>query len=642
MKKTLLVLLSFFLFATLSFAQTYVGPEKCLQCHNNDGLGDKTGWRTTMMANGYSSVLDDSHTMELLDGVVNDFDQNGVDDFHDGLDFNSISSVFDEYKPNAPILAYSAQDGYTITIGTITCKVYLTYGGSGLYKQRYGVKIHASDGTTKGIYISPIQYNEKTHAYVLYHDHNWYNEDNSPKYTNATLLSDAIANGSNLNKGCAGCHITGLEVSQDTNGEWLASGAGVEDESLYAGKVNYFDLDDDGDLDQINTGCERCHGPGGDHATTGDKTKIINPKDLTVDQANNICGMCHSRGKSLPNETFSYPFDDANMTSWKVGDKVDSLYANHAGYWGDGRSPKQHHQQFPDFYTSSKPTFEYHKIACYDCHDVHNTEKHQMVTEVEEEDSLGNPLIISVNPDNNTLCLSCHATHGDFKQISTEMVADYENNVTDIGTIVSAHTHHPYDPEGNGSSRCTKCHMPKVAKSAVAYDIHSHTFEPIPPQKTKDFQMPNSCAASCHAKTSYDNLDVPITETDFTDWAGTNQQALAVELMKYYGPEGEWWNTTVSVHLSNLETPRKFELNQNYPNPFNPSTTIKFAIPEASDVTLSVYNSIGELVTTLTKGNMPAGNYFKIWDATNQASGIYIYRLETKNFVQSRKMLLIK
>jgi hypothetical protein len=96
------------------------------------------------------------------------------------------------------------------------------------------------------------------------------------------------------------------------------------------------------------------------------------------------------------------------------------------------------------------------------------------------------------------LCLSCHATHGAFEDISVEMVADYDNNIDGIGAIVSAHSNHPYDPAGSGNSRCSKCHMPKVGKSAVAYDMHSHTFEVIPPQKTTTFAMPNACATSCN------------------------------------------------------------------------------------------------------------------------------------------------
>ena len=648
MKKLIQGIVFILITTSIVVAQTYVGPEKCLQCHNNAGLGDMTGWRTSMHANGYSSVLDDTHSMENLNGVVNDYDQNGIDDFKDGLNFNSIASAFDKYKPNAPILAYSAADGYTITIGEVTYKVYLTYGGSGLYKQRYGVKIPASDGTTKGIYISPIQFNEKTHEYVLYHDGDWYNADLSPKYSNATLLAEAVLNGRSLTKGCAGCHTTGLEITQDTNGEWLANGAGVDNEALYTGKVNYFDLDGDGDLDQINTGCERCHGPGSDHAASGDKTKIINPKNLTAEEANNLCGMCHSRGKSLPNNTFGFPFHDDTLTGWEVGDKVADIYTDGGGYWGDAgteiTSSKSHHQQFLDFFQSSKPTYQFHQVTCFECHDVHNTEKHHIRRTVVETDSLGADITIATDNDDNTLCLSCHATHGDFAEISVEMVADYSNNINGIGAIVSAHSNHSYDPTGSGESRCSKCHNPKVATSAVAYDIHSHTFEPIPPQKTKEFAMPNSCSVSCHR--DIENGADPIFNTGvdatLTDWTEASDIALADKLMEYYGPSGSWWDHAVSVEKVEVEIPANFELSQNYPNPFNPTTTINFSVPNESDVKIKVFDAVGQQVAVLVSDIVPAGTYQISWDASKLSSGIYFYSMQSDNFVQSKKMILLK
>ncbi len=506
MKKLLLPLFLLLLFSGLLLANSFVGPEKCLTCHNNSSLGDATGWRTSMHANGYSVVLDDAESMQILTGIVNDYDQNGIDDFHDGLDFNTISSVFDAYKPNAPVLAYSASNGYTITIGQMTHKVYLTYGGSGLYKQRYGVKINTAEGETQGIYISPIQFNEKTHEYVLYHVDAWYDNNNAPVYTSTSTLAEAATNSRSLAKGCAGCHVTGLTLDQNASGEWIAHGAGIDPATENSYGNNVFDLDGDGSLEQINVGCERCHGEGGDHAASGDKTKIINPADLTTAESNNLCGMCHSRGKSLPNQTFSFPYHDDTMTSWTTGETVSDIYTDGGGYWPDEIHSKQHHQQFYDFYESTKPTFAFHKVRCTECHDVHNNAKHHMVESIEEEDANNNPLTIATDNDNNTLCLACHATHGDFEGISKEMVADYAANIDAIGAVVQGHTKHPYDPENSGASRCSKCHMPKIVKSAISYDIHSHTFETISPQNTLDYQaqagMPNTCA-TCHKNNSY-------------------------------------------------------------------------------------------------------------------------------------------
>ncbi len=644
MKKTLLFFV-LVVFGGTIWAQTYVGPEKCLTCHvNPTGVpSDKTGWRNTLHANGYSAVLDDTYSMVIEKGVVADYDQNGVDDFKDGLNFNNISSAFDVYKPNAPILGYDATNGYTITIGEVTSRVYLTYGGSGMWKQRYALRINTAQGESKDLYISPIQYNETTHEYVLYHPDAWYDSNNLPVFKSTSTLADAATNSRSLAKGCSGCHATGLTLDQTTDGEWVAHPAGVDENiAAFQNNPSYFDLDQDGHLDQINTGCERCHGPGGDHASTGDKTKINNPADFTVDEVNNLCGMCHSRGKSKPNNTFSFAYNDADMISPELGDMVDDFYTDGGGYWGDGKTSKSHHQQFRDFYKSVMATNAMEQVACYSCHDPHGSKnEHMVVEEVEEEDANGNPIVIPTDVDNNTLCLSCHSTHGDFQGISKEMVVDYANNVSAIGAIVSEHSRHPYDPEGDGTSRCTNCHMPKVAKSAVEYDIHSHTFIPIGPENTKLYNMPNSCAVSCHAKTNYPNFGIAMTSADFTDWAGTNQQALADSLLHYYGPNGIWWNLT-SVHFTDLETPKNFELNQNYPNPFNPSTKISFAIPTQSHVKLTVYDALGNEIAVLVDETKTAGNYYAVWNAANNASGVYFYRLDSDNFTQVRKMMLVK
>ena len=648
MKKLLQGIVFILITTSIAFAQTYVGPEKCLQCHNNVGLGDMTGWRTSMHANGYTTVLDDSRSMEDLYGMVNDYDANGVDDFKDGLNFNNISSAFDSYKPNAPILGYSAEDGYTITMGDVTHKVYMTYGGSGLYKQRYMMQVETSEGYSSGYYVSPVQYNEKTDEYVVYHGSDWY-ADGLPIYTLTSTLADIAGNSRNIAKNCSGCHSNGLEVWQNENNEWLMKGAPMEDDALYAGMVNVYDIDGDGNLDQINTTCESCHGPGGDHAATGDKTKIINPSNLTADQANNLCGMCHSRGKSLPNNTFGFPFHDDTLEGWEVGDMVADIYTDGGGYWGDNAAEgptnsTKHHQQFYDLYESSKPTYVYHNVTCFECHDVHNDTKHHITKQVVETDSLGAELIIVTENDNNTLCLSCHATHGDFEEISVEMVADYDNNIDGIGAVVSAHTNHPYDPEVSGNSRCTKCHMPKVGKSAIAYDMHSHTFEVIPPQKTNEFAMPNACAASCHR--GIENGATPIfgtgADASLTDWTEAADVALADKLMETYGPDGSWWNHTVSVERVDNIVPNEFTLGQNYPNPFNPTTTIDFAITEQGPVNITIYDAVGQAVEELVNDFVPAGAYKIHWNASRFASGVYFYRMEAGQFVQTQKMILLK
>jgi hypothetical protein len=95
------------------------------------------------------------------------------------------------------------------------------------------------------------------------------------------------------------------------------------------------------------------------------------------------------------------------------------------------------------------------------------------------------------------------------------------------------------------------------------------------------------------------------------------------------------------------EMPVTYALEQNYPNPFNPTTTITYQLPEQRDVTLVVYNILGQVVKSLVQNVQSSGTYAVRWDGTNDhgtgvSSGVYIYRLKAGNFVQSRKMMMLR
>lgn len=96
----------------------------------------------------------------------------------------------------------------------------------------------------------------------------------------------------------------------------------------------------------------------------------------------------------------------------------------------------------------------------------------------------------------------------------------------------------------------------------------------------------------------------------------------------------------ISPTSKNLVT--DFKLAQNYPNPFNPSTTIKFNIPRTTEVTLEVFNNLGQRVSTLVNGRMTAGDHEVVFEGSDLSSGIYFYRLTVDNVSQKRKMVLMK
>ena len=100
--------------------------------------------------------------------------------------------------------------------------------------------------------------------------------------------------------------------------------------------------------------------------------------------------------------------------------------------------------------------------------------------------------------------------------------------------------------------------------------------------------------------------------------------------------------TVVSVEYETQNVPTEFSLSQNYPNPFNPSTTIKFSVPQQTNVVLKVYDILGSDVANLVNETLYAGNYTINFNASQFASGMYIYKITAGNFVTTKKMILLK
>lgn len=101
-------------------------------------------------------------------------------------------------------------------------------------------------------------------------------------------------------------------------------------------------------------------------------------------------------------------------------------------------------------------------------------------------------------------------------------------------------------------------------------------------------------------------------------------------------------NTLTGIDPTNTGIPTSFALKQNYPNPFNPATVIKFSVPEASKVTLKIYNSVGAEVMTVTDKDYAAGNYIENVNMESFSTGVYFYTLTAGNFKETKKMMLVK
>ena len=98
-----------------------------------------------------------------------------------------------------------------------------------------------------------------------------------------------------------------------------------------------------------------------------------------------------------------------------------------------------------------------------------------------------------------------------------------------------------------------------------------------------------------------------------------------------------------SIHVIGCEIKNsEYKLSQNYPNPFNPTTTIRYDILKASNVTLTIYNMNGQVVDRLVNQKQEPGSYSVNWDARNISTGVYFYQIRAEGFQKVKKMLLIK
>lgn len=109
---------------------------------------------------------------------------------------------------------------------------------------------------------------------------------------------------------------------------------------------------------------------------------------------------------------------------------------------------------------------------------------------------------------------------------------------------------------------------------------------------------------------------------------------------------GFWYQATDLItsveQIENDLLPTEFRLEQNYPNPFNPSTTIQFALPKTSNITIKIYDILGREVATLIDEEYQPGQYKIIFEAGQLASGLYVYRIQAGDFRETKKLMLLR
>ena len=183
--------------------------------------------------------------------------------------------------------------------------------------------------------------------------------------------------------------------------------------------------------------------------------------------------------------------------------------------------------------------------------------------------------------------------------------------------------------------------------------IESFSMPPIAPEGsfdariTGDYRLSEGEEVSIEVQATEYPISVMITQLK------NGEEYEMVEIVNGVEVNSHRVNDAERINITNKEVkmlkirkqaggPTVFNLEQNYPNPFNPSTTIKFSLPEASGVSLTIYNTLGQKVEELVNTNLEAGWYNYQWNAGSIASGIYIYELNTDKFISTKKMILMK
>jgi hypothetical protein len=369
------------------------------------------------------------------------------------------------------------------------------YGG-GVKKQRYVTKRTNAAGTYS--VMLPVQFqHDGNEAYAdrtrkVWRDYNafkWYafNATNPA----ASTFKEPSSNDS-FEKACISCHAAGSQiVRKDVGADFVFEARLVEDRFFGSGD---FDFNGNGVKDELNVGCESCHGPGSRHwETAGQGKYIVSPSLLTPEREAMICGQCHSRPKGALGTD-----SPINADGWMMiaGTSRNDFLKNYAttqldgaagDFYGDpDQHSKSHHQQYSDFIRTSMYKNGSELMTCSSCHDPHQRTAFTR--------QLRNDPTSNVDSCGSS---SCHATQA----------TNLEAHIASKG-IPSA------DFKGN-NAQCGDCHLTKTAKTGagtpgllingVQYwdnDITSHLFK-VPDRSLATSQkMPvpftNECGF-CHA-----------------------------------------------------------------------------------------------------------------------------------------------
>jgi hypothetical protein len=459
-----------------SAAARFTGSSACLTCHKDQQHWNQTAHKLGWTVPGVPGRLQDFSRHPRYAVALESFPE--VDSFWGGTrlelgDYDG-SRGDDKFKlrgfgdSRVPIAtAYadvylwrnSADKKYFITMvnrlnrqdpnSPAHLEVKLLYGGE-VHDQRYIVSVPPGLAARQGWY-TVLRYNmtgrdNRLHRERrVWHDYKfymWWSAGTDERYgTTDDVLTAPPVNTNAVQTMCAGCHLTGWERYQDkTTGQFLVRA--VNDP---AGDTN---IDDDPQLDEINVGCESCHGPGSEHVAIGGRSRfIVNPRLLSAERSSVVCGRCHDRrqGYGGPTNGYTQPISETGELAGpgisrhelitrftdpvKKGPTMRGA-GREDNIWPDDVHSNKPHQQYADFLKSKMYRNDRVLVTCSDCHDMHgNTPNPRWV--IHDADNPASPL-----------CQRCH---------QVDVLSHMETKLN--GQMRGAQT------------RCIDCHMPGTANT---------------------------------------------------------------------------------------------------------------------------------------------------------------------------------
>ena len=457
-------------------AAGYSGSSACLACHK-----DRQHWNRTAHKLGWTvpeapaRMQDFSQHPDYFDALahfpevdtyargtrleIGDYDANRGDDKFKLRGFGDVRLPIDAVYADIYLWRNAATRKYFITMlnrlnpkdpnSPAHLEIKLLYGGA-VHDQRYIVAVPPNLGGRQGWY-TVLRYNmsgrdnrlhRERRVWQDYKFYLWWSAGGDSRYgTSDDVVTAPPVNNNAVQTMCAACHLTGWERYQDkATGQFLVRA--VNDP---AGEMN---IDDDPQPDEINIGCESCHGPGSEHVANAGRSRfIVNPKYLSAERSSALCGRCHDRRQG-----YGGAIDGYTQALSKGGDLARPGISRHElitaytdpikkgptmrgpgredNIWADDVHSNKPHQQYADFLKSKMYRNDRLLVACSDCHDMHGSTSY--------------PRFLLHDPGNSAspLCQRCHAVDV-LSHMETKLNARMRGQQT----------------------RCIDCHMPGTANT---------------------------------------------------------------------------------------------------------------------------------------------------------------------------------